>query len=694
MQFVANLTVLFNVPIARPIIGFIYLTFVPGVSIVKLLKIKTKNWAESILFAAGLSIAFIMVVGLFVNEFNPLFGVMKPLSLTFLLPVIDILVLVCTVAAHFRGDNRSDESFNFEVKNTLAIFLLLCIPLLSIVGAITSGAYEDNRILLFMVILIAAIFIVTLVFRNTFTSKLYSLIVMVIALSLVYHAALVSDKLIHFGSDVPGEVFVQKNVEREGYWNSKGLYPGDQSIGRSYAMLSVTLLPTIYSILLNLDSILIFKLFYSLLWSLVPLGLYILWKNFVGEKFAFASVFLFMSFQPFYGELLGLNKQILAGLFLVLLLNVLLFKNENKLAKNICLILFSFSLVVSHYGLAEIFLFFIVFALVFLIITRRHSAKGISVTFVLFYFALMFTWYMFTSSSAVYDAFLSFGQRVYNELGDFFSLQSREPEILRGLGLEPPPTVWNLMSRVFAYFTEFFIFIGFLCIVIKNKQRNKFGREFFLFICVAMLFLFVLIVVPGLSGTMGMSRFYNVLLFFIAPLCPIGAETLVKFVFKRGSEFKTIALLLIVLASYFLFQIGFVYEVTQTYSWSVPLSKHRMSRSLLYSEFGYVDSSSILGSRWLSENVKVPSAAIYSDRYSRVNELRAYGIMYVGHVEILSNTTLLKTGDVIYLNPLNVIQNMMVGSRYFWNTSDLQFLSEINKVYSSGEVEIFKNALH
>jgi len=687
LQFIVCIVVCLDTSVAKQVIGFVYLTFVPGMVLIKLLKIKMNGFVETLVFAAGLSVASLMLIGFFVNQLNPLFGIQKPLSLTFLLPAINTFVLICAVAAYLRSGNEHTYSFSFGVKNPLIVLLLLCIPTISIVGAITSGAYGDNRILLFTLIIIATVFIVTVISKKTISSKLYPLITLVIALSLIYHTALVSDKLIHLGSDVPGEVFVQKIVERDGYWNPKGPHPESESVGRSHAMLGVTLLPTIYSILLNLDSILVFKLFYPLLFAFVPLGLYLLWKNFVSEKFAFVSAFLFMSFQPFYGELLGLNKQILAELFLVLLLIVLFCKNKDKLARNICLVLFSFGLVVSHYGLAESFLFFAAFALMFLL-TRRRLSKRISPTFILFFFVLMFSWYIFTSSSTVFDAFLSFGQRVYTELGDFFNLQSRGPEILRGLGLEPPPTIWNLISRVFAYSTEFLILVGFLWVAVKD--RNKFRKEFFLFVFVAMLFLFALIVVPGLSSTMGMTRFYNVLLFFIAPLCAIGANAIVKFVSKREGEFKTLSLLLVVLVPYFLFQTGFVYELTQTCSWSVPLSKHRMDLSRLYSEFGYIDTYNILGAQWLSRNVRAPSTRIYSDRYSRANELRAYGVIYTGYVEVLSKATLLRAGGTVYLNTLNVVENIVAGQRYFWNTSDLQFLSELNKVYSNGASEVYK----
>lgn len=143
------------------------------------------------------------------------------------------------------------------------------------------------------------------------------------------------------------------------------------------------------------------------------------------------------------------------------------------------------------------------------------------------------------------------------------------------------------------------------------------------------------------------------------------------------------------LVPYFLFQTGFVYEVTQTYSWSVPLSKHRMDQLRLYSEFGYITDYSVSGAQWLSSNVKIPSVRLHSDANSRINELRAYGGIYAGHVAVLSNVTLLKAGDVVYLNPVNVVENVVAGKSY-WNTTDLPFLDEINIVYSNGACEIYE----
>lgn len=685
LQIAANISILFNIPVARQAIGFTFFTFVPGYALIKLLKMKMESPTKTLLFSAGISADFLMLVGLAINELHPTSAVQTPLSQMFLLPVLNIFTLICTILAYTR--NRNNEPPNINIEKPSILLILLCIPALSIIGAIISGTQGDNRILLFTITAIAALFAIATISKKAVPTKLYPFLVLIIAISLIYHSQMVSDKLLGFGSDVAGEVFTQKIVEKNAYWNPTNPYPGDQSVGRTYAMLSVTILPTVYSILLNLDSILVFKLLYSFIFALVPLGLYNLWKNFVGEKFAFISAFFFMSFQSFYGEILGINKQMLGELFLVLLLTIILKENTDRSKKIVCVLLFSFALIVSHYALAEIFLFLISFVLIVSILTKKPS-RNITPTFVLSFFTIMFVWYIYTSSASVFDAFLTFGQRIYNELGDFLNPQSRELEVLRGLGLEPPPTIWNLISRIFAYITEALIVVGFLNIILKKTKINL-NKEYFFLIFVSMLFLGALIVVPGLSSTMNMTRFYHVLLFFIAPLCVIGAESVIKFLTKHEDMIKTSILMIMVLVPYFLFQTSFVYELTNSSSWSLSLSKHRMSQRQIYCTFGYAGEQYISAARWLSNGINAKNVAIYAEPYSRTHELRAYGGIYVGYVEALSNVTQIKTRSIVYLNPLNVIEGTVIRGRYIWNTTDLQFLNDMNNVYTNGGHEIF-----
>jgi uncharacterized membrane protein len=66
-------SVIFNLTIVREVLGFVYLTFLPGFALLRLLRLKLEV-VESIVFAVGLSIVFLMGAGLLLNSVGPLIG--------------------------------------------------------------------------------------------------------------------------------------------------------------------------------------------------------------------------------------------------------------------------------------------------------------------------------------------------------------------------------------------------------------------------------------------------------------------------------------------------------------------------------------------------------------------------------------------------------------------------------------------
>ena len=688
LQFVFCATLFLDIPVARQVIGFFFLTFVPGYIIVKLLKLSRLDGTETIVFSVGLSIAFLFLTGLFVNELYPLLlGISRPLSLTPLMITFNLFVFVGAILVYLRDeDSRLFDIGKLRLSPLSLPFLAL--PILSIVGATWVNIYANSLILLIMIPSVALLFVLGVISKRLLPPEIYPIAIFLIALSLLYHASLISNYLVPFGSDVLGENFAANLVGKDAYWSLTNPYPGDFSVGRTYAMLSVTILPAIYSTSLNLNIIWVFKLVNPVIFSLVPLGLYTLWRRFVGDKYALISVFLFMAFQTFYSEMLGLNKQMIGELFFVLLLLVVLNKNLKTVNKAVCFSVFSFALIVSHYALAEIFLFFSVFVLASLLIMKQPS-KNVTVGMIISFSALMFSWYLYTSGTSVFDSFVQFGTHVYSQLGEFFNIQARGSEVLRGLALETPPTIWNAISRLFAYLTELFIFLGFVVLIAK-RAKIRVEKDYLLFTVISMALLFALILIPGLASTLNMNRFYQILLMFIAPLCVIGVEGIVNLLSKQKVGLLTSILLLIVLVPYFLFQTGFVYEITRSESWSIPLSKQRMNPMQLY-DMGYADAHAVLGSEWLSRKVDVTRTQIYADSFSRRNELRGYGLVYLGYVATLSNTTSITAGGIVYLSPLNVVEETVVGDAFVWNSSEIQCLHYLNKIYSNGGSEVYKN---
>jgi uncharacterized membrane protein len=395
-----------------------------------------------------------------------------------------------------------------------------------------------------------------------------------------------------------------------------------------------------------------------------------------------------MAQETFYTEMIGLNRQMIAELFFVLLLITLFNEKINAFNKRICFILFSFALVVSHYGIAEIVLFLFVFTAVINTIVLKRRNRNITTSMVTIFFVIMFLWYIHIANATVFEDILEFGDYVYRQLGDFFNPASRGETVLRGLGLETPPSVWNMISRAFAYITEVFIAIGFLTLFAR-RIKVKLENDYKILIFLSMALLSALIIIPGLAYTMNMTRFYHLLLFFLAPLFVVGAETITSATAKNSTGLKVSILILVVLIPYFLFQTSFVYEVTGSDSWSVPLSKYRMPIVRLHGFFGYTDAFSVSSAVWLSDKINVRYMQVYADYYSRVTELRGYGMIDVTYVNILSNTTVVKNKEIVYLTSLNINEGLVTGPRYWWNVSDLFFLNDLDEVYSNGGSAIY-----
>ncbi|MHA2231947.1 MAG: DUF2206 domain-containing protein [Candidatus Hodarchaeales archaeon] len=688
---VLYVVVLFDFPIARQVIGFLYLTFVPGFAFLKLIKLEKTNLMVIVSFSVGFSLFILMIGGLLANEIAPAIGISKPLSDTPLIILISSITLLFSFLSHFTNkDSRVQVFARLRlITRSRWIFLLLIFPLLSVVGAIYVNVYGSSLILLFMIVALATLFAMVVLLRKSLPSELFTLIVLTIAITLLFHSSLISNYVQPRRSDISLEYFITKNTEENSRWSSVLANYSDLSYGRYNSMLSITILPTIFSSLLNLDLAWTFKILYPIFFSLVAVVLFYFWRPHVGKKGAFIAVFFLMAQETFYTEALSLARQMIAELFFVLLLVVILDKKIKSAPRWVSFAIFSIGLVISHYGLAIIFFFFIFAVWMFLTVTRRRTRK-ITLLMIIFFFVAMFSWYIFTSNSSTFDSILWFGNNVYGELGQFLNPASRGTAILSGLGLEAAPSFLNAISRVIAYFIQFLIVVGFI-VMLRKKVRAKIDRVFLTFTQVAMVLLLMLILVPGLAETLNMTRFFHILLFFLAPVCLFGAGALVKFIFRREAKLKVMILLLAVLVPYFLFQTSFVYEVTGSDSWlTVPLSKYRMGGLRLYGQSQYVGELDVFGAQWFHKNVEVGQNQIYSDFVSRYVTLTTYGLTYRPYVEMITNTTRIAASGTVYLNQLNVVDGVIVHPTQWWNYSDIPFLGNLNKIYSNGGSEIYK----
>jgi len=689
-----------KIPILRQVVGFVYLTFVPGIVILRILRLHRLGITETLLFSTGLSISFLMFSGFSLNTILSFLKVNFPLSFWNVIIFINALLALLCVLSYKTNRIYQHEPPPLKVSRQALYIALL--PVLSIVGTYLVNFHKNNIVLLVLIVLIAVIPI--LAAFNRFPSELYPLAIVVIAISLLFHRSLISMYLT--GWDIHTEYYFHKLVVNNAYWDSNI----ESNVN---AMLSIVILPAVYSYFLKMDGVWVFKIVYPVIFSLVPLGLYRVYLNQIkNDRTAFFSVFFFMSFFTFFTEMLSLARQEIAELFFVLLILLVVQDKLIKYKRNILLLVFGASLATSHYGLSYIYMLMIVFIFLFsagiiraskintLTLPRFSLKKSTFNYFVLFYIVFTVLWYINVSSSSAFKTIVHVGDQIYTSIfTEFLKPESRDTSTLLALGIKEPlvHSIGREIHRDLQLITQFFIVIGFFKIIIY-KNFTKLKAEYF-YLIAANFVILVLSILPYFAKSFNMTRLYHIALFALSPLFIIGGIFVIENIIKTAriknklkQNHVVIILILGVLIPYFFFNTGFVYEMTKDVPTSMSLGMERMkeynvSRNSLYG--AYTPEQSVFSAKWISEH-RNRDIIIYSGAISSLHILLAYGLIN-NSFTLMNDTKLYKKNNYMYLSSFNIDTGLFMGfDRNIYNISEMKYIPE-NKdiIYSNNGSTIY-----
>lgn len=715
IQAIAGTTLILDIPVVRQISGFLFLAFIPGLVLLRVFNLEKTNLTETILFSVGLSLAYLMLIGVLVNELGSLNLISKPLSTESLALIINASVtLMCILSCL-----KNKDTFSFADEKGLKRFWLILphfiLPILSVIGVLLITIFNSNLLLISVFIAISIIFVLSMS-----TSKLsshYPLIIISIALALLLSTTLVS--MYMYGTDINIEFSGFTPTQNMSFWNRQDYTHYDDYA--SISMVSVTVLPTIFSNLLNLDGAWIFKIVFPIIFSLVPLALYQLYQIHWGKKVAFLSVIFFMANNSFFQVIVTNAKQMVAEFFYVLLFLVILKECTNsQRSKWIIVLFFSFALLASHYGTNYIFLFMI-FSTAFLgKIFSKNNIKKIKTTIIASSLCLTFLWYIYVVRGP-FEKLQNMIRHIFeNFASEFLLSESRGDPVQLALGMLESPSALHYVGRVIFNITTVLILVGFIYFIIKWK-KGKIDTEYGLITFLNMGLLLAAIIIPRFAGFLEMGRLYHIVLLFLSPLFVIGGEFLCmsllnirkgkKPLNSKADKKKSYCLLLIsiMLVPFFLFQAGVFYEVTDDpVPSSISLSKYKLE------DYYYLNhESDVFSAMWLSKYGDVENMLTYSDTVSLIHVLTSYSTIQRSMISIISNTSTERgiypgifsyairevtkpNMSYIYLRQYNVKNEMVM-----YNTkTDIEFkISEvpilnstgvfINKIYSNSDSEIY-----
>lgn len=732
----------FAIPVLQQITGFLFISFIPGFLVLRLLRVRDTGWAAFFGYSTGISLAVVYSVISLINFLLPLTGSIRPLSalpVTFALATVSVfLVLLTWLREHKQQPpEQTEKATRFPWLPSLALLMLL---VMTVLGALLAFKWGNvgmlTASLIFMCLIIAMA-----TFQKLFSATVYPFAIFVISLCLLYQTTLQSPYPI--GSDIYTEQYFASQSLLTGNWDPSTPNPVN-------ACLSITLLAPIYSLVMGLDLTSVFKVVYPIIFSLVPVTMYSIFRQQIKEEMALLAVIFFLAVPTFMLEMISLIRQQVAELFFVLLIMLLTEQRIGVRTKFALLLIFSLGIVVSHYSFGYVGgVYLLLYLPIILILASQPFQKfwgwlagryggltpentappalpaGYLAVVLAAYLATCTAYYSSVASGTSLQAFSTLWMQmsgnlkpVLDELGTntisavptILNLDEREVVIQAALGLDfGDASTAGKVFRVFQLSTQALLVIGCCRIIFRPKPFSLSCN--FLALSVAGAFVLMLcIVLPGFSRILNSTRFYHIAMITLAPFMLIGAKTAfdtlknlrfpVHLTRQSSNEFYSnsdLLAALVILIPYFFFTSGIVYELTEETSsdrvdipYSIALSSHRED---LTGMFNLQDGTAITWLATLNNR-----AAVYADLHTmKLLALKHTPGSLLFFPSPNLNTNTLQNGAFIYLSSWNTYKKEVTfaeegkpGLRQHVSFADIpgmaDSLNSRNLIYTNGAI--------
>jgi uncharacterized membrane protein len=590
-----------DVPGLRQVAGFLLLTFVPGILLLRILKIHNIGLIESLLYAAGLSLAFVMTIGVVANFALPPLGISQPIILPVLLIAFTAFFLILCFLAYVRDKNfhppkplpeNKEKITILGFRTNLTPFLLAALlPLLAILGAILVNSYQNNALLLALIFVIA-ILIGVVAFNKSIPSRVYPFMIAMMAIALLYQTTLISSGLV--GSDIHLEYYWGKLVLENGYWNAA--IPSSIN-----SCLSIVILAPVYSLLLNMDIAWLFKIIYPLSFCLLPLALFQVFRSQIGSRYAFFTAFFFIAMPMFFMDMAQLARQQVSELFFILVVLLMVDRKLTLTQRSVLAFIFSFGVVVSHYGLGIGYVIgYLAFGALALIIIKSRPGRtiwqwlvgrsqslpsdltsagafnrkalavivGVTLIFAFAYYGVVASGVSSQGFVVVSSIAEQTGEQVIQGITTpptgtpptgtpptlelpgpiqnitarfpFLDPLAKEPLVQTALGFDFAfASTGGKVWRIFQYLVELCLIVGFIRLIFRPRALGfKFRAEYLALTIVSLLILVGLFALPTTGWGLGTPRVFGITLLLTAPLFLLGGELIGQGIVKFARVFR------------------------------------------------------------------------------------------------------------------------------------------------------------
>jgi len=497
-----------------------------------------------------------------------------------------------------------------------------------------AASYALSQQLLLGTYFLIGSFVFVAVLRMDARSRdgLLMFVIWCLSVSLLMSAAMISDNLVGYDIHMEYHVFLQ--VLQSGKWAA-------QSTNLYNSVISISILPSAIALVSALDAVPIFRFVFPAIYSLLPVFLYKVYRKILTQRYAFLSVFLFMSFG--LDGMISLAREEVAEVLLVVLLLILLSRKlSGRSLGTLAAMILTVGLVAAHYSIAYLYLFLVIFATVVSVVFRRRDVALCGSMIMLMTVITCLAWYAYVARGEAIAA-LSRNASIIAKgiVEDFFASSARPQAVVNAVGFTGMSGILHDMNRATLYLIQFFLILGFLGILLK-RGKNEMERKMLPLMVVAFMFIGSAVVLPFFAATLQLSRIYHVALLFASPCLLYGVNVLDSLARLVVSHFDKISHVRIrtgfsaksiltvgLLFSYFLFTSGWVWAVSVDRPTSLQLDFERFLTSpdvglnAVYFD-AYTVPKDIAAARWLLA-YHSNSRTICADIIARYHVLNSYG---------------------------------------------------------------------
>lgn len=409
--------------LVRAIISFVAITFLPGYAVLSLLGVERSSGVRVVLYSVGISLPYVVSLVIVADLVLSSVGLDRRLVASGLVALLAVGTLVPALVAWMRGTSVGappSARTLFEIRDWPGFSLLALLPFLGVLGAHLVDAYDATFVVLALLFLVACV--PSLIAFGSIPRHLYPFAVVSASLAVLFHTTLVTEHI--WGWDIHYEYYTARIIRDVG-WNVE--------LRTIYNSLpTATLLAAIYSSVSGVPLVWVYKVFYPILITALPLGMFALIRRVdIGStdaRLAALAPFVFVFYYGFFKDMP--DKQMLAELYVVLLLLVLFDADVDDRRERLLLLIFSVGLVFSHYAISLFFLLFVTFAYTATRVFERTGRidslmdRVFRPSLVVALAALWVGWYGFVADGIIIDRAVDQFVRTVLQLSDLFASRS------------------------------------------------------------------------------------------------------------------------------------------------------------------------------------------------------------------------------------------------------------------------------